>query len=96
MNTRKGMAKFKSYQIMLDNGCSSMIVMGNLVEKLCLKKYAVMQYHTQAGNITTDLEVKVDFTLLPNSATDVMTWKCHVDESAKGKYDMILGQYLLT
>ena len=25
-----------------------------------------------------------------------MTWKCHVDESAKGKYDMILGRYLLT
>ena len=25
-----------------------------------------------------------------------MTWKCHVEESANGKYDMILGRYLLT
>ena len=25
-----------------------------------------------------------------------MTWKCHVDDSTKGRYDMILGQYLLT
>ena len=25
-----------------------------------------------------------------------MTYKLHVDESAKGRYDMILGRYLLT
>ena len=25
-----------------------------------------------------------------------MTWKCHVDESTKSRYDMILGRYLLT
>ena len=25
-----------------------------------------------------------------------MTCKCHVDESAKGRYNMVLGQYLLT
>ena len=23
-------------------------------------------------------------------------WNCHVDESDKGRYDMILGRYLLT
>ena len=25
-----------------------------------------------------------------------MTWKCHVDDSAKGRYDMILGRDILT
>ena len=25
-----------------------------------------------------------------------MTWKCKVDESAKGRYDMILGWYIWT
>ena len=25
-----------------------------------------------------------------------MTWNCHVDDSAKGRYDMILGRNLLT
>ena len=25
-----------------------------------------------------------------------MTWKFHVDDSFNGRYDMILGQYLLT
>ena len=30
------------------------------------------------------------------SATNVMTGDCHVDESAKGGYDMILGRDILT
>ena len=34
MNTRKGKAKFKKFRILLDNGCSSTIVMGRLVKKL--------------------------------------------------------------
>ena len=55
-----------------------------------------MQWHTQAKNITTNHKVKVDFTLLVLIATIVVTWKCHVDESAKGRYDMILGWDLLT
>ena len=53
-----------------------------------------MQWHTQAGNITTNLKVKVDFTLPELSAMNAM--KRHVDDSDKGRYDMILGQYLLT
>ena len=40
-----------------------MIVMGRLVEKLHLEKYAMKKWHTQAGNIATNLKVKVDFTL---------------------------------
>ena len=37
--------------------------MGRLVEKLHPEKYAVMQWHMQAKNFTTNLKVKVDFTL---------------------------------
>ena len=55
-----------------------------------------MQWQTQAGNITTNFKVKVDFTLPTLSATNFVTWKCHVDEYAKGIYDMILVRYLLT
>ena len=47
------------------------------------KKYAVMQWHKQAGNITTNIKVELDFTLPEISATNVVTWKCHVDDSAK-------------
>ena len=49
-----------------------------------------MQWNTQAGNITTNLKVKVDFTLPALSATNVVTWNCHVGDSAKGRYDMSL------
>ena len=55
-----------------------------------------MQWNTQAGNIRTNLKVKIYFNLRTLSATNVLTWRCHVDYSAKGRYDMILGQNLLT
>ena len=37
----------------------------------------------------------MDFTLPALSVTSVMTWKCHADESTRGRYDMIIGRYLL-
>ena len=85
MNTRRSKANFNNFHILLDSGCSSTIVMGNMVEKPSTEKDALMQWHTQAGNITTNIEVKVDFTLLALSATNVRTWKCHVDDSTKGR-----------
>ena len=55
-----------------------------------------MQWHTQSGNITTNLKVEVKFTLPELSATNVVTWKCHVDDSDKGRNCMILGIDILT
>ena len=55
-----------------------------------------MQWHTQVGNIANNFEVNVDFTLPALSATNVMTWKIHVDDSVQGRYDIILGRYLIT
>ena len=70
--------------------------MGRIVGKICLEKDSVIQWHTQAGNITTNYKVKLDFTLITLSTTNVVAWKCRVDDSAKGRYDIILGKYLLT
>ena len=53
-----------------------------------------MQWQMQAGNITTNFKVKVDFTLPTLSATNVETWTCHVDNSARGRYNMILDRDL--
>ena len=50
------------------------------------------QWHTQAINITTNIKVNVDFNLAELSAMNVVTWKLHVDNFIKGRYDMILGQ----
>ena len=55
-----------------------------------------MQGQTQAVNITTHFRFKMYFTLYALSVTNFVTWKFHVDYSAKGGYDMILGRYLLT
>ena len=43
--------------------------MGRKVDKQNLDKYAVMQWHTQAGNITTTYKAKVYFALPELRAT---------------------------
>ena len=73
-----------------------MILMRRLVEKTYPEKDVVVQWQTQARNITTNFKVKVNFTLPALSVMNVMTWKCHVDESSKGRYDMILCRDILT
>ena len=96
MNTRKGREKFKNFQILLDRGCISTIVMRRTVQKLSHEKYAVVQRQNEARNITTNIKVNVDFTLPALSATNVVTWNYHADDSTKGGYDMILARDLLT
>ena len=73
INTRKGKAKFNNIRIILDNGCISTIVMGSMVKKLILEKYAPMQWNTQAVNITNNFKVEVDFTLPSLSTMKIMT-----------------------
>ena len=90
MNNRKGIAKSKTFHIILDSECSSKILMGSLIEKLCTEKDAPMQWNTQAGNITTNLKVNAYFILPALTATNAEMWNCHMDDSAKGRYDMIL------
>ena len=51
-----------------------------------------MQRHMQAGNITTNLKVKVDFTLTRLRATNVVMCKYHIYDSAKSGYDIITTQ----
>ena len=70
--------------------------MRRLFEKLSLEKDAAMQCNTQARNITTNIKVKVKFALPSLIATNVVTWKCHVDDSTKGRYDIILDIDLWT
>ena len=55
-----------------------------------------MQWHTQAGNITTNHKVKVGFTLPALSARNVVMCKYQVYDSAKGSYNMILGRDVAT
>ena len=49
----------------------------------------------QEENLTNNQKVKTDFTLPEFSATKIVTWNFHVDDSAKNRYNMILGRHLL-
>ena len=62
MNTRKGKAKFKNFRILLDSGCSSTILMIRIMQKNP-KEDNLIKWNTQAGKITTNLKVKIYFTL---------------------------------
>ena len=53
-----------------------------------------MKWHMQVGNIIINIKVEVDFSLPELSATNIATWKFHVDDSTKFRYNMILGRYL--
>ena len=96
MNTRKGKEKFQNFQILLDSGCNSMIVTKRLIEKLGPEKDSMIEWQLQAGNITPNFKVQVDFTLPAFSATNVPEWKFHVDDSARCRYDLILVRDILT
>ena len=96
MNTRKGKANFKNFRILLYSVCSYTILNGRLIKILIYKKDAVMQWNMQSGNINNNIKVELNFNSPELSATNVVTWNSHVDKSAKGRYDMILGRDILT
>ena len=73
-----------------------MIIIGSLIKKTNPKEDTLIRWHTQVGGITTNLKFKIDFTLPKISATRIVMWKCHVDDSTKSRYDMILGGYKLS
>ena len=64
--------------------------------KIHPKNNDVMQWHTQAVNITTNIKIKLDFSLPELSVTNIVTWYCHVYYSSKDRYDIILGYDILT
>ena len=55
-----------------------------------------MQWHMQAGIINTNLKVKIDFTLPYISATKILVWNFHLDDSARREYYIIVGRDPLT
>ena len=48
--------------------------------------------HMQVNNLTTNTNVKIDFTSPDFGMTKIITWECHMDDSTKSGYDMILGR----
>ena len=84
INKCRGREKFKNFQILIYSGCSSAIIVVNMMSKLKEKTYISAQWQTQAKKFTTDKKVKVDFFLPQFISTRVVTWECHVYESVRG------------
>ena len=70
--------------------------MVSLIKQITNQEDDVMQWNMQEGSITTNLKVKIYFTLPEISAKTIVTWNWHVDDSTKVRYDMILGRDILT
>ena len=56
----------------------------------------MIQRHVQGGRMTENIKVTIYLKLPELSPTKIMAWNCNVDDSAKGRYDMILGIVLLS
>ena len=96
MNIQKDKAKFNNFNILLDSRGTSKIIMRILITRINPKINTVMQWHSHEGNITTNLKVKIDFTLTELSTTKFVTWNFDEVESTNGRYVVILGINLLT
>ena len=53
-------------------------------------------WETQARKFTTSKKMIVDICLPEFSSMKIVTWKCHLENSTNGGYDMILDRDLLT
>ena len=96
MNICRGKGKFGNFQILLDRGSSSTILMKNTMSKLKFKNSTTTTWQIQARNFTTNKITKVGFYLPEFSATKIVTWKFHVGDSTESKSNIILGRNLLT
>ena len=70
--------------------------MGKPTSKLKQKEAEKNMQETQASKFTTSKKANVYFCLPEFSATKIVSWKFHVGDSTAGRYNMILGRYLLT
>ena len=71
-------------------------MVGKLTSKINPKEKAKTNWETQGGNFKTSKKVAIDFCLLEFSETNIVTWRCHVDEYANDIYDMTLDRDLIT
>ena len=79
MHTWKGRETFKNFLILFHSGFGSTIVIKILITKIDPIEDAVVQRHTQAGNIITNIRIKLYFTLLELRAKKIMMWDCRLD-----------------
>ena len=76
MNVCLGIPGYRIFRILLDSGCSSVVVNGQMTQTL-RNKYTPAtstEWSTQGGNFTAILMANIEFSLPDLSATKIMTW----------------------
>ena len=73
MNTRKINKIFKNFLILFNSVCIYTILIERLMKKLTPKENSVIQWYAQVGIITTNIKVRIGFTLNELSATKIVT-----------------------
>ena len=73
-----------------------MIVMVRLIKAYSLRRLCGCSGTHKQVVLTTNITVKIDFILPELNVKTIMAWNFHVEDSAKVRYDMILGLYIIT
>jgi predicted aspartyl protease len=88
----------RAIRVLVDTGASATVIIGDHCRKLKLKRTEPTTWTTKAGKFTTNKKVTLKFLLPEFNSTKVISWSCHIDESATSsasRYDMIIGRDLL-
>ena len=96
MNTLRVNSKFSNFHIILDSGCSSVILTRNITSNLKIPNISKPVRKKQGGNYTTIDKVIIYLCLPYFNSRKTLAFKFHVDNFTGRRYDMILGSYLLT
>ena len=62
-----------------------MILIRIIITKINPKEDDVMQWHTQAGNVTINFKIEMCFTPPELSVANIVKWNSAVDESANSR-----------
>ena len=85
MKSRSGTALFRNFQILLDSGISSTVIMSELASKIKPNVLTETTWETQAGKFMTSKKVEIYFYLPEFCVTKIVSWKFEVDRSTNSR-----------
>ena len=96
LNTRRGKAKPVTVRALLDSGASETLVCKKYTKKLKVKTLQGKSttWATPGGSLTTNRQVKCQFTIPELHDDKLIEWNVHVTKDL-GSYDMIIGRDIL-
>ena len=87
--------RYAGLRVLIDTGCSDSLL------RACFGKHGEIKkikniYSTGGGNIKTQYESKINFTLSEFSDKKIIEWKFNIFDDDKLEYDAIIGRDLMS